>query len=155
RNPTAIVTLAGNGIETPKDLEGRTLALPTGVAAYQQFPAYTSNCGVDASKVRNVNVDQVSEEAALLAGQVDSIAAFAQSSIPALELNTDKELITLWFADCGVTTVGAGIIVHNDTITGRSDLIAPFVEAAVKGFVYARANTDETVDIVMKHQPAT
>lgn len=155
RNPTAIITIEGSGIESPKDLEGRTLALPTGVAAYQQFPAYTRNCGIDAEKVRNVNVDQVSEEAALLAGQVDSIAAFAQSSLPALELNTDKKLVTLWFADCGISTVGAGIIVHNDTIAERADLIAPFVEAAVKGFVYARANPDETVDIVMKHQPAT
>lgn len=155
RNPTAIIALESSGIATPPDLEGRTLALPTGVAAYQQFPAYTRNCGVNIDAVRNVNVDQVSEEAALLAGQVDAIAAFTQSSIPALELNTDEDFNILWFADCGISTVGAGIIVHNTMIENRPELIAPFVEAAVRGFVHARANPDEAVDIVMRHQPAT
>jgi NitT/TauT family transport system substrate-binding protein len=155
RNPTAIISLADSGMNTPKDLEGRTLALPTGVAAFQQFPAYTRGCNIDASKIRNVNIDQVSEEAALLAGQVDSIAAFAQSSLPALELRGDKELKVFWFAECGVATVGAGIIAHNDTINNTPELIEPFVQAAVRGFLYARQNPQETVDIVMKHQPAT
>lgn len=156
RNPTAVVAVNGSGIEKPKDLENRTIALPTGVAAFQQWPAFTRGCDVDASKIRNVNIDQVSEEAALLAGQVDSIAAFAQSSLPALELRGEgKTFNTMWFADCGVSTVGAGIIVHQDTLAAQPEIIKPFVEAAIRGFIYARQNPQETVDIVMKHQPAT
>lgn len=154
RNPTAMITTASSGIETPKDIVGRTLALPAGSAQFQQFPAFAAGCGFDPDDVRTVNVDNVAEEAALINGQVDAMAGFAQGSIPALEIMGGVEVRTFWFADCGVATVGNGIIVHNDLIEEQPEIVAPFVRAAVRGFLHARENPDEAVEIVMSHQPA-
>src|SRR5436309_11373458 len=40
RNPTAVIVLESSGIKTPKDLEGRTVASPTGGTQFQQWPAF-------------------------------------------------------------------------------------------------------------------
>lgn len=154
RNPTAMIVLASSGIETPADIEGKTLALPAGSAQFQQFPAFAEGCGFDADKVRKVNVDNVAEEAALLSGQVDGMAGYAQGSIPALEIVGEAETRLFWFADCGVDTLSNGIIVHNDMIEDRPELIAPFVRASIRGFLYARQNPEEAVSIVIDNQPA-
>lgn len=154
RNPTAMISLADGPIKEPKDIEGHILALPAGSAQYQQFPAFAAGCGFDPKKVRAVNVDNVAEEAALINGQVDAMAGFAQGSIPALEITGGKGVNIFWFADCGVATVSNGIIVHNDTIKEKPELIAPFVRAAVRGFLYARQHPDEAVQIVIANQPA-
>ncbi len=154
RNPTAMIVLANSGIETPKDIVGKTLALPAGSAQFQQFPAFAKGCGFDSDKVRKVNVDNVAEEAALLAGQVDAMAGYAQGSIPALEIAGKAEVRIFWFADCGVATLSNGIIVHSDMIKNTPELIAPFVRASVKGFLYARQNPEEAVSIVIANQPA-
>src|ERR687887_665708 len=57
RNPTAVVVLDESDIKTPKDLEGKTVAIPTGATQFQQWPAFVKGCGLDASKIRVVNVD--------------------------------------------------------------------------------------------------
>src|SRR3954451_12203791 len=40
RNPAAVVVLADSSIREPKDLEGKTIAIPTGSAQFQQWPAF-------------------------------------------------------------------------------------------------------------------
>ncbi len=55
RNPTAVVVLADSDIKTPKDLEGKTIAIPTGAAQFQQWPAFVKGCNLDLSKINVVN----------------------------------------------------------------------------------------------------
>jgi hypothetical protein len=48
RNPTAVVVLADSDIKTPKDLEGKTIAIAAGSTQFQQWPAFVKGCGLDA-----------------------------------------------------------------------------------------------------------
>src|SRR5258705_4077640 len=57
RNPTAVVVLDESDIKTPKDLEGKTVAIPTGATQFQQWPAFVKGWGPDARKIRVVNID--------------------------------------------------------------------------------------------------
>jgi hypothetical protein len=50
RNPTAVVVLADSDIKTPKDLEGKTIAIAAGSTQFQQWPAFVKGCGLDASR---------------------------------------------------------------------------------------------------------
>ena len=56
RNPTAVVVLEESDIKTPKDLEGKTVAIPTGATQFQQWPAFVKGCGLDGSKIRVTNL---------------------------------------------------------------------------------------------------
>ena len=154
RNPAAIVVLADSGIEKPKDLEGKTLAIPTGGAGFQQWPAFASGCHIDTSKIRIVNTDPAGTPPALITGKVQGIGGFAQGFVPSVEIRGHKKARILWYADCGVNVVSNGIIVHPDLIKEDPGLIRAFVEASIRGFLYDRQHPDETCEIVKSYSEA-
>jgi NitT/TauT family transport system substrate-binding protein len=153
RDPAAIMVLADSPIKTPKDLEGRTLAMTAGSAQFQQWPAFLKGAGVDGSKIQIVNVDPAGVGPALVSGKVDAIGGYVFSYAPSIEIRAKKELRLFWFADAGVTVVSNGIIVHQDLLKSDPDLIRAFVPAAIKGFIYGRQHVDEAIAAVQKYQP--
>src|SRR5713101_3714495 len=154
RNPTAVIVLADSDIKTPKDLEGKTIAIPTGATQFQQWPAFVKGCGLDAGKIRVTNIDPAGSPPALITGQVPAIAGYAQGQVPSVEIRGNKKARILWYADCGVIAVSNGIVVHNDLIKEDPALIRAFVAASMKGFLYGRAHPDEMVAIVRKFSQA-
>jgi len=155
RNPTAVVVLAESSIRKPKDLEGKSVAIPTGATQFQQWPAFVKGCGLDASKIRVVNVDPAGSPPALITGKVDAIAGYAQGYVPSVEIRGNKQARILWYADCGVNAVSNGIIVHNDLLKEDPELIRSFVAASLQGFLYGREHPDEMAAIVKKFSDTT
>jgi NitT/TauT family transport system substrate-binding protein len=155
RNPTAVVVLDDSDIKSPKDLEGKSVAIPTGATQFQQWPAFVKGCGLDASKIRLVNVDPAGSPPALITGQVPAIAGYAQGYVPSVEIRGKKKTRVFWYADCGVTAVSNGIIVHTDLLNSDPTLIRDFVAASLKGFLYGRQHPDEAAAIVKKYSEAT
>lgn len=154
RNPTAVIVLADSDIKTPKELEGKSIAITAGSAQFLQWPAFVKGCGLDGSKIRVVNLDPAGTPPALITGQVPAIAGFAQGLVPSVEIRGHRPARVFWFADCGVNAVSNGIIVHNDLIKEDPELIRAFVAASLKGFLYARSNPDEMIAIIRKFSPA-
>ena len=154
RNPCAALVLEESDIRSPKDLEGKTVGIATGSAQFQQWPAFMKGAGLDASKVRVINVDGAGAGPALISGQVAAIAGFAQGYIPSIEIRGKKKVRAFWYADEGVTAMSNGIIVHQD-LMAEPDLIRGMVRATMKGFIYGRANAEEMTQIVKKYQETT
>ena len=153
RNPAAVVVLADSAIKTPKDLEGKSIAITAGSAQFQQWPAFVKGAKLDASKIEIVNLDPAGVGPALISGKVPAIAGFAQGYVPAIEIRGKKETRIFWYADYGVTVVSNGIIVHDDTLKSDPELVRSFVTATLKGFLYGRNNPDEAVATVSKYLP--
>src|SRR6266852_2765697 len=154
RNPTAVVVLDESDIRSPKDLEGKTIAIPTGATQFQQWPAFVKGCGLDAGKIRVANIDPAGSPPALITGQVPAIAGYAQGYVPSVEIRGNTKARVFWYADCGVTAVSNGIVVHNDLIKEEPELVRGFVVATIKGFLYGRQNVDEMIAIARKYSPA-
>jgi NitT/TauT family transport system substrate-binding protein len=153
RNPAAMIVLADSAIKTPKDTEGKTVAMTAGSAEFQQWPAFLKRAGVDASKIRVVNIDPTGAAPALVSGKVDAICGFAHGKVPAIEIRGKKRVRIFWYADYGVTVVSNGIIVHQDLLKSDPDLVRAFVPPTIKGFLYARQYPDEAATIVKKYLP--
>jgi NitT/TauT family transport system substrate-binding protein len=153
RAPAAVMTLSDSPIKTPKDLEGRTIAMTAGSAVFQQWPAFVKGAGIDVSKVHIVNIDPSALGPALISGKVDAIGGYVASYVPSIELRGKKQARILWFADYGVTVVSNGIIVHDDLIKNDPELVRGFVPASIKGFLYGRQHIDEAVAAVRKYSP--
>jgi NitT/TauT family transport system substrate-binding protein len=153
RDPAAIMVLADSPIRTPKDLEGRTVAMTAGSAQFQQWPAFLKGAGIDGSKIQIINIDPAGVGPALVNGKVDSIGGYVFSYAPSIEVRAKKQLRIFWFADSGVTIVSNGIIVHQDTLKSDPDLVRAFVAPSIKGFLYGRQHIDEAIAAVQKYQP--
>jgi NitT/TauT family transport system substrate-binding protein len=154
RNPTAVVVLKDSNIKTLKDLEGKTVAIPTGATQFQQWPAVVKGCHLDGSKIRVTNIDPAGSVPALVTGKVQAIAGYGQGYVPGVEIRAKKQARIFWYSDCGVTAVSNGIIVHKDLVKQDPELIRKFVSASVKGFLYARQHPDEAVAITKKFSQA-
>ncbi len=154
RNPTGVIVRADSDIKTPKDLEGKSIAITAGSAQFQQWPAFVKGCGLDASKIRVINVDPAGTPPALITGQVPAIAGFVQGQAPSVEIRGNIKTRVFWFADCGVNAVSNSIVVHNDLIKEDPELIRAFVAASLRGFLYGRQNPDEMIAITKKFSPA-
>jgi NitT/TauT family transport system substrate-binding protein len=154
RNPAAVLVLEESDIKSPKDLEGKTIGIATGSAQFQQFPAFIKGAGLDASKVRVINVDPAGAAPALITGQVNAIAGFAQGYIPSIEIRGKKKVRTFMYADQGVICMSNGVIVHQDMLS-EPNVVRDIVRASMKGFLYSRANPEEMALIVKKYLEAT
>jgi NitT/TauT family transport system substrate-binding protein len=153
RNPAAMIVFADSGIKTPKDLEGKTVAMTAGSAQFQQWPAFVKGAGIDASKIHVVNIDPAGVGPALISKKVDAIGGYAQGYVPAIEFRSKKKVRIFWFADYGVTVVSNGIIVHGDLLKSDPDLVRAFVPPTIKGFLYGRRHPDEAIATVKKYLP--
>jgi NitT/TauT family transport system substrate-binding protein len=151
RNPAAVMVLANSGIMTPKDLEGKSIAMTAGSAQFQQWPAFVKGANIDGSKIQVVNIDPAGVGPALINGQVPAIGGFAQGYVPAIESRGKKEVRIFWFADYGVNVVSNGITVHQDLLKSDPSLVRTFVMPTIKGFLYGRQNPEEAVAIIKKY----
>jgi NitT/TauT family transport system substrate-binding protein len=151
RDPAAIMVLADSVIKSPKDLEGRTVAITAGSAQFQQWPAFAKGSGIDTSKIEVVNIDPAGVGSALISGKVEAIAGYVPSYAPSIEIRGNKGVRIFWFSDYGVTVVSNGIIVHEDLLKSDPELVRAFVPAALKGFLYGRQNPEEAVAAVTKY----
>ena len=159
RTPTAAIVMADSDIKTPKDLEGKTVGIPPGGGPYHQWPAYLKGCGIDSSKIKVAAMDPATAPSALIQGRVDGIVGFVNGFVPLIESRSGKKARFFPYADCGVSNVSLGVIVHNDLIKENPDLIRRFVAASMKGFLYVTKNREEAGQIVKKYletvNPAT
>lgn len=152
-NPTAVIVLDESDIKSPKDLEGRNIAIAPGGTQFQQWPAFQRGAKLDPSKITVVNIDPVGMNPALITGKVPAIASYVQGSVPSIEIRSGKKTRQFMYADYGVVAVSNGIIVHNDLLKSDPALVKVFVAPSIRGFLYARANPDEAVAIVRKYSP--
>lgn len=153
RNPTTVIVLATSSISSPKDLEGKAVAIAAGSAQFQEWPAFVKGAGIDGSKIKVVNIDPAGVIVALINGQVPAIAGFAMGHVPEIEIRGKKQVRLFWFADYNVNVISNGVIVHRDLLRSDPDLVRAFVTATIKGFLYQRQHPDETVAVARKYLP--
>jgi NitT/TauT family transport system substrate-binding protein len=151
RNPTAMIVLADSPIQSPKDIEGKSIGITAGSAQFQQWVPFCKGAGIDTSKVDVVNIDPAGVGAALLSGKVPAVAGFAQGHVPGIEIRGKKDVRMFYFADYGVNIVSNGIIVHEDLLKSDPEMIRAFVPAAIKGFLHGRKNPEDAVAAVKKY----
>jgi NitT/TauT family transport system substrate-binding protein len=153
RNPAAVIVLADSGISTPKDLEGKSIAMTAGSGQFQQWPAFCKGAGIDINKIQLVNVDPAGVGPALVNNKVEAIGGYAQGYVPAIEIRGKKQVRIFWYADYGVTVVSNGIIVHDDLLKSDPELVRAFVAPTLKGFLYGRQHPEAAVESVVKYLP--
>jgi ABC-type nitrate/sulfonate/bicarbonate transport system substrate-binding protein len=148
RGDTVLVALAGSGIASPKDFEGKTVG-------YKVFPApeylaLLQAAGVDRDKVQEVGVGF--DPRILTEGRVDVLPVFRSN-----EPDTLRRLgfeLTMWDpADHGVPTLGVTYVVNSDWANDNQDTVVRFLRATMKAVAWIQAHRDEAVEITLRYAP--
>jgi NitT/TauT family transport system substrate-binding protein len=88
-------------------------------------------------------MDAANKIAQLTTGGVDAIMGFFHDQGPTIEAKTGKKVEHLLFAESGLNMLGTGIVVGDDTITTKKDVVAKFVRATQKSWAEAVKNPDD------------
>ena len=152
RPPQAIFAIKGNGITSPKDFEGRTLADTASSSVRLLFPAFAKAAGIDASKVKWVVAEGSALPSLLANGRVDAICQFSVGEPLIAAAVAPKDVVRIDYKDSGLDYYGNGIIASEDTIAQHPDMVRAFVRATIKGMKDAFANPAEAAAIMAKYQ---
>ncbi len=146
RGQQAFLALSDTGISTPKDWEGRTFGYKVTIPV--DYLAILEAEGVDRSQIQEVRVGF--DPRVLTEGQVDVLAAF-KSNEPNVIRGLGFDVNMFDAADYGVPTLGLTYVVRQDHIDDDPETVERFLKATMKGLEFAAANTEETLDIVLKY----
>jgi NitT/TauT family transport system substrate-binding protein len=163
--PWSIDYFCDSGIETPADLEGKTIAGASWTANWFFLGALLNQFDLEfGPDVTQLIVDPAAQNIAVFEGLADARVAIAYDRGFAIqaERETGREACTLLYTDFGVEVLGHGLVTQSATIESNPDLVRRFVTAWVQGIEAAVADptsarqamqavhpevTDEEVDL--------
>jgi len=146
RGQQAFVALAGSGIDTPRDWEGRQVGYK-GAPPPDLF-ALMDAAGVNRDAVELVNVGF--DPRTLTEGLVDVYPVY-KSNEPDMIRGWGFEVNQWEAADFGLPTLGLAYVSTADMVAQNPETLGRFVRAAMRGIEYARRHPDEAVEIVMRY----
>jgi NitT/TauT family transport system substrate-binding protein len=157
KSPDVIFFVKNNGITKPKDLEGRSIGATAGEAGEKLIPLFAEKAGFDSKKLNVVNIAPSAKYASLVAKSVDSIVGFINEEPPiqAAAKKTGLEVGKFVFSDYGIDYYSLGIIVSDETVAKRPDMVKRFVAATMKGYAWSIKHPDKAADDFVKNYPET
>ncbi len=148
----AVISLASAGIKTPKDLEGKSLAVSPGDPLGQLFRALAAHNKLDMSTIKFVQVDPAAKVVAVLEKKVDALLGGADDQYFLIKYR-GQQPAALRYADHGANIVGMTILTTGNLIKTKPDLVRRFVKASVASWEAAKKNPNAAVDSALKVKP--
>jgi NitT/TauT family transport system substrate-binding protein len=148
----AVISMASTGIRTPKDLEGKRLAVSPGDPLGQLFQALAAVNKLDMSRISLVQVDPAAKVVAVLERKADALLGGADDQYFLIK-QRGIEPAALRFADHGANIVGMTVLTKGDLIKSKPDLVRRFVRASARSWEEAKKNPGAAVDAALKVKP--
>jgi len=148
-----IVTLADGPVKTPKDLEGRTLAVPSlngNLWLYSR--AYLEKKGVDLSKVKILEVPFPQQFDALTTGRVDAASMTEPFATRATESGKGR-ILGYPYTDTQTNFVSVVLVTMADWAKDNPDVFKRFVRAYLRGqaWIDQRKKGPEGVQLISSY----
>lgn len=154
--PITVVGVAATGspvniyadpsIKTPKDLEGKTLAVQTDQFEGAVWNAFVAKTGIDASKVHVIQSTDASTTE-FVAKRIDAIVAFSATP-SSLALTQREGGVTVLPTQDYVPTYGHTLVANNKYLSSHGDTVRAFERAWAKATAYAVAHPDEALSLL-------
>jgi NitT/TauT family transport system substrate-binding protein len=148
----SVVSLAESGIKTPKDLEGKKVAVTPGDPLGQLLQAVCKANNVDCNKITMVQVDPAAKVVMVLEKKADALLGGADDQFFLIKYKGATPA-AMRYADFGGNIVGMTILTSGDTLKKNPDLVKRFVRATAKSWEEAKKNPGAAVDAAMKAKP--
>ena len=149
-NTSGIISRAGDGIDTPAGLTGKTYSTWESPSELAMLEHVVLGDGGDFSQVTLIPNDITDEPAALAAHQTDAIWVFEGWGY----INSEVEGVDCdYFNFSDVNPVfdyyTPVIIANNDYLESNPDQAKAFMEATAKGYEYAAEHPEEAADMLI------
>ena len=150
--PAGIISFADKPVKTPKDLEGKSLAVAPFGATAIMLPAFAKLSNVDMGKVKTVTYNFGAMVPSFLTGKVDAtIGYYFGEYLAARTESKNKPIVFLRLSEFGIKTYANGIVVNNDFMAKDPKAVAAFVKTSLRALEYTYKNVDEAAGYAAKY----
>jgi NitT/TauT family transport system substrate-binding protein len=134
-SPSAVIFLKSSGIRTPKDLEGRKLAVAEGTTPAILFPIFAKANGFDANKVNMLAVNAQLRDAMLVQKSVDATIGFITTTAPNLTSNgvAEDDIGYFQYNQYHLELYSLGLVCLKSYARENPEVLKGFVKAAIQG----------------------
>jgi NitT/TauT family transport system substrate-binding protein len=143
------------GVKTPKDLEGKTIGSAAGSVVRLLFPAFAKLAGVDASRVNWATIDAPSHFPMLFSKRVDAVIDYIVGlpTVTKRGKEAGVEIQPMLYADYGLNIYSNAVMVREEMLAEKPDVIRKMLRATYRGFEDALRNPAEAAKIVKRRHP--
>jgi NitT/TauT family transport system substrate-binding protein len=151
----AIITRKGNGINTPKDLEGRVIGAPLTTGGRTLFPAFARVNGIDQSKITWETISIQLQDQQFAQGKFDAVASFATTSLLNLKLlGVDLDTLRVFrFFKYGLDLYGSSLLVRPQWAQANAETVRKFIRATLRGMNAMLADKPAAIASLQKRDP--
>jgi NitT/TauT family transport system substrate-binding protein len=153
RTMAAIISLEGNNITTPKDLEGKVLADQDGSVVKGLFPTYAKLANIDEKKVTWNSIPATQLMGTLASGRVAGIGQFVVGKPTVEKIAKGKKAVVLPYSDYLQDLYGNVLITGSDYATKNPEKVKKFSAALLKGLSDSIDNPAEAGKALQKAVP--
>lgn len=143
--PTVLVSHPEQPLNTPKDLEGKTIAAPIGETGTTYLGAFCEINEIDCSKIKKVQIDVQARVSQFLTNQIDVIAAYKTNDLPILEAKTGKTFSVLDQVKYGLNVPGMAVVASDNGISNKSDILKKFLASTAIAIEQTRTEPQTAV----------
>ena len=143
-------------IKTLKDLEGKSWAISPGQAQWFLLPALARINNLNFKSIKIEETAPPLQPAALLAKKTDFITMFRASNDEVAEMTAAKQGIRLkriHMREAGLDIYGSALIVKEEDVKRRPEMIRAYVEGTMEGLRYTRDHQEEALRVLLKLKP--
>src|SRR5262245_6504323 len=155
QSPHSLFVLEGSGINSFKDLAGKTLVTTPGNSHFLYFPLVAKLNGLDPNSVKWVNSDAAAMAPMLISGRVDGAPLFATHEYYQNKQaeKVGKKIKVIPYADYGFKIYSYCWLATEESIRTKGDVLRRFLLATRKSYLWAKDNMEETAKLHNKRHP--
>jgi NitT/TauT family transport system substrate-binding protein len=151
RAPMGVISFPDVPLKTPKDLEGKRLAISVGETFGDMLGPFTRINHVDIGKIQQIQMDASARSTQFLTRKIDIMSVYLSNELPQVEKRAGVKFNVLRVSEFGLNLLGASMIVGNAFAEQNPEMIRKLLRATAKGYRDAMANPKEAARLMGKY----
>jgi NitT/TauT family transport system substrate-binding protein len=151
-SPSAVIYLKSSGIQSPRDLEGKRIAVTEGTTPAILFPVFAKVNGIDSGKVTILAVNAQLRDSMVIQKSADASIGFLTTSVPNI-VSTGvpiSEIGYLQYNKYGLELYSLGLVCRKNYAEENPEVLRGFVKAVIKGVRTMLSNPEQATASVKK-----
>ena len=141
--PMGVISFPDVPLKTPKDLEGKRLAISVGETFGDMLGPFTRINHVDINKIQQIQMDASARSSQFLTRKIDVMSVYLSNELPQIEKRAGIKFNMLRVSEFGLNLLGASMIVSNAFADQSAETVKKVLRATSKGYRDAMADPNE------------
>src|SRR6202023_237904 len=149
--PMGVISFPDVPLKSPKDLEGKRLAMSVGETFGDMLGPFTRINHVDINKIQQIQMDASARSSQFLTRKIDVMSVYLSNELPQIEKRAGVKFNVIKVTDFGLNVLGSSMYVSNAFAEQNPETVKKLLRATAKGYRDAVADPKAAAQMMAKH----